>query len=192
MTEGRESAFRESPGVGSIRTLMAAAQRVFRQWQNDQAGRGRRDRAQLLESLGADFLRRLDGVSISRSRRQIERFYAAEMERVGRFPKHEKPENRQPPTDLQGELSHRELANAVGQFKLSVYQPSGYVTAPARRQERAETRQRQNLNQPDSERFPVGMLRTNLLKRLGSSAHSLGLTRGRTIGRVDEIGRAHV
>ena len=87
MTEGRENAFRESLGVGNIRNAMAAAQRVFKQWETDQVSRSRRDKAQLLEQLGADFLRLLDGVSISRSRRQIEQFYAAEMERVGQFPK---------------------------------------------------------------------------------------------------------
>ncbi len=187
MTEGRESAFRESLGVGNVGTLMAAAQKVFKQWENDQTKRERRDKAQLLEGLGADFLRLLDGVSISRSRRQIERFYAAEMDRVGQFPKHERPDNRYPQTDLQGELSYQELADRIGQFKLSVYQPSEYVTDPARLQELAETRRRQNFNQQDSERFLVGMIRTNFLKRLESSAHSLTLTLGRTIGKIDAL-----
>ena len=187
MTEGRENAFRESLGVGNIRNVMAAAQKQFKQWETDQARHGHRDKAQLLESLGADFLRLLDGVSISRSRRQIEHFYAAEMERVGQFPHQEKPENRYPHTDLQGELSYRELAERIDQFKLSVYQPSEYVTDPARLQELRETRQRQNFNQQDSERFLVGMMRTNFLKRLESSAHSLKLTLGRTINKIDDL-----
>ena len=187
MTEGRENAFRESLGVGNIRNVMAAAQKQFKQWETDQARHSHRDKAQLLESLGADFLRLLDGVSISRSRRQIEQFYAAEMERVGQFPHQEKPDNRYPQTDLQGELSYRELAERIGQFKLSVYQPSEYVTDPARLQELRETRQRQNFNQQDSERFLVGMMRTNFLKRLESSAHSLTLTLGRTINKIDDL-----
>ena len=187
MTEGREDAFRGSLSLGSIRTLMAAAQRVFKQWENDQTRRGRRDKAQLLENLGADFQRLLSGVSISRSRRQIERFYAAEMERVGQFPEHEKPENHYPQTDLQGELSYRELAERIGRFKLSLYQPSEYVTDPSRLQELAETRRRQNFNQQDSERFLVGMMRTNFLKRLESSAHSLTLTLDRAIGKIDGL-----
>ncbi len=187
MTEGRENAFRESLGVGSIRNVMAAAQKQFKQWETDQARRGRRDKTQLLESLGADFLRLLDGVSISRSRRQIEQFYAAEMERIGQFPTQEKPDNRYPQTDLQGELSYKELAERIGQFKLSVYQPSEYVTDPARLLELEETRHRQNFNQQDSERFLVGMMRTNFLKRLESSAHSLTLTLGRTIDKIDNL-----
>ena len=187
MTEGRESAFAESLGVGSIRNVMAAAQRVFKQWETEQANRSRRDKAQLLENIGADFLRLLDGVSISRSRRQIQQFYAAEMARIGQFPQRENPTNRYPQTDLQGELSYRELAERIGEFKLSVYQPSEYVTDPARLQELAETRQRQNFNQQDSERFLVGMMRTNFLKRLESSPKSLTLTLGRTIGKINNL-----
>ena len=187
MTEGREDAFQQSLGVGSIRTMMTAAQRQFKSWETEQARRNRRDKAQLLENLGADFLRLLGGVSISRSRRQIERFYADEMERVGHFPKHEKPDNRYPQTDLRGELSYQGLAERIGQFTLSVYQPSEYVTDPARKQELEETRKRLNFNQQDSERFLIGMMRTNFLKRLESSARSLTLTLDRTVGKIDDL-----
>ena len=187
MTEGREDVFQQSLGVGNIRTMMAAAQRQFKAWETEQAKRNRRDKAQLLENLGADFLRLLGGVSISRSRRQIERFYADEMERVGQFPKHEKPDNRYPKTDLKDELSYKDLAERIGQFTLSVYQPSEYVTDPARIQELEETRKRLNFNQRDSERFLIGMMRTNFLKRLESSAHSLTLTLDRTVGKIEDL-----
>ena len=187
MTEGREDSFQESLGVGNIRTLMRAAQGVFKQWETGQAKGGSRNKEQLLEQLGADFLRLLDGVSISRSRRQIERFYAAEMERVGNFPQHEKPDNRYPRTDLRGELSYKELADRIGQFKLSVYQPTEYVTDPARLQELADTRAQRNFNQQDSEHWLAAMMRTNFLKRLESSAHSLTLTLDRTIGKIDGL-----
>ena len=53
MTEGREDSFRESLGVGSIRTLMATAQRVFKQWETAQTKGGSRNKEQLLEQLGA-------------------------------------------------------------------------------------------------------------------------------------------
>ena len=187
MTEGREDAFRQSLGVGSIRTMMAAAQRQFKAWETGQASRSRRDKAQLLENLGADFQRLLGGVSISRSRRQIERFYADDLQRVGQFPAHEKPDNRYPPTDLNGELSYQDLAGRIGEFKLSLYQPSEYVTDQERLRDLAETRQRQNFNQQDSERFLIGMMRTNFLKRLESSAHSLTLTLARTVAKIDVL-----
>ena len=79
------------------------------------------------------------------------------------------------------------MAERIGQFTLSVYQPSEYVTDPARLQELAETRIRQNFNQQDSERFLIGMMRTNFLKRLESSAHSLTLTLDRTVGKIDDL-----
>ena len=187
MTEGREDAFHESLGVGNIRTMMATAQKQFKQWETGQSGRARRDKVQLLENLGADFLRLLSGVSISRSRRQIEQFYADEMENIGQFPKHEKPVNRHPDTDLKGELSYRALADRIEEFKLSVYQPSEYVTDPARLRELEETRSVQNFSQQDREHFLVGMMRTNFLKRLESSAHSLALTLARTIDKIDSL-----
>ena len=92
------------------------------------------------------------------------------MERVGQFPEHDRPDNRYPKTDRQDELSYHDLAARIGNFKLSVYQPSEYVTDPARLAELEETRKRQNFNQRDSEHFLVGMMRVNFLKRLESSA----------------------
>ena len=121
MTEGREDGFSESLGVGSIRSVMATAQRQFKEWETDQARGGGRDKAKLLESLGADFLRLLDGVSISRSRLQIERFYADEMERVGQFPNHETPVNKYTETDSRGLLSYKNLAERIEKFTLSLY-----------------------------------------------------------------------
>ena len=144
-----------------------------------------------MEKLGADFLRLLDGVSISRSRRHIERFYADEMERVGQFPERARPVNEHPPTDRQGQLSYQDLAERIETFKLALYQPSEYVTDPARLAELAARRRTQNFNQQDSERFLVGMMRTNFLKRLESSAHSLRLTLERTIGKIDRLLEKH-
>ena len=50
------------------------------------------------------------------------------MDRVGHFPEHEVPVNRYPATDLKGELSYQQMAERIEQFKLSLYQPSAYVT----------------------------------------------------------------
>ena len=187
MTEGRESAFRASLNVGNIRGVMTAAQRQFKEWEQGQRQNRRRDKGALMEKLGADFLRLLDGVSISRSRRHIERFYADEMERVGQFPERARPVNEHPPTDRQGQLSYQDLAERIETFRLALYQPSEYVTDAARLAELAARRRTQNFNQQDSERFLVGMMRTNFLKRLESSAHSLRLTLERTIGKIDRL-----
>ena len=187
MTEGRESAFADSLGVRSIRNTMAAAQREFKVWETGQSLNGKRDKAQLLESLGPDFLRLLDGVSISRSRRQIERFYDSEMERIGQFPERASPVNKYASTDLQGQLSYRDIADRIGEFKLAVYQPSAYVTDPDRLKDLDARPRGKNFNQRDRERSLAGMMRTNFLKRLESSAHALTLTLQRTIGKIDVL-----
>ena len=187
MTEGRDDDFRESLGVGNVGSLMAVAQREFKQWESSVAANGRRDKAALLEQLGADFLRLLEGVSISRSRRHIEQFYAQEMARVGRFPTRAAPVNDHPPTDLRGRLSYKALADRIDKFTLSVYQPSGYVVSESRLRELADERERRNFDQRDRERWLIAMMRTNFLKRLESSAHALTLTLGRTIDKIDNL-----
>ena len=185
ITEGRENAFRETLGVGNIRAIMAAAQKQFKDWETGQGRRTQRDKSLLLDNLGADFLRLLGSLTISRSRRQVERFYAAEMERIGQFPHHAAPQNDHPPTDTADALSYEELARRIEAFQLSIYQPTKYVVDPARLAELAAARQRQNFNQQDSEYYLAAMLRVNFLKRLESSAHSLALTLERTIGKID-------
>ena len=186
MTERRDDTFRESLGIHNIGQLLNAAQRQFKQWETS-ARQGQRDKAKLLESLGADFLRLQDAVSIARSRRQIKTFYADEMERIGRFPDHAAPDNRYPPTDRDGELSYQVLAEQIDRFTLSVYRPSDYLVDETRRQQLADEKKTTNFNQADRENFLVAMMRTNFLKRLESSAHSLTLTLSRTLNKIDDL-----
>ena len=42
-------------------------------------------------------------------------------------------------------------------------------------------------NQEDREKFLIGMMQTNFLKRLESSAHSLSQTLERTVGKIDDM-----
>ena len=187
MTGGSDDAFRESLGIGSIDSVLGAAQRQFKSWEIGQTSGARRDKSDLLQSLGTDFLRLLDTVSISRSRRQVEQFYAQEMVRIGRFPTRTAPRNHYPPTDLEGKLSYRELADRIDAFELSVYRPSAYLTDQTRLRQLAEERRVRNFNQADRERFLIGMIRTNFLKRLESSAYSLTLTLQRSIAKIDDL-----
>ncbi|MCY3593749.1 MAG: helicase-related protein [bacterium] len=187
MTAGRADTFRESLGLSDLSALLTTAQREFKGWEKEQAGRQRRDKSRLLEKLGADFVRLLDAVSIARSRRQIEQFYAQEMDLIGHFPNHEKPDNRYPQTDLQGQLSYQELADQIGKFELSIYRPTDYLVDENRRKELEEEREQRNFNQQDRERWLIAMMRTNFLKRLESSPHSLTLTLERTVGKIDAL-----
>ena len=187
MTCGKADTFRDSLGIGNITTLLGAAQKKFQKWEAEQAKDGRRDKSKLLAELGPELFRLLHGVSISRSRRQIKQFYAREIDRIGRFPNHARPDNRHPPTDLQGELSYQELADQISRFALSIYQPSNYLIDETRKMELAAEREQRNFNQQDRERFLIGMIRTNFLKRLESSARSLTLTLERTIAKIDAL-----
>ncbi len=187
MTEKNESHFEESLGVGHIGNMMAVAQREFRQWEKDKKIQGSGDKVKLLARLGADFLRLLDGISIARSRRQITQFYEAEMDRIGQFPSHANPENHYPATDLRGQLSYEDLAEQISKFSLSIYRPSDYLIDSERQLALETEKQEFNFNQIDREYYLVGMIRTNFLKRLESSPHSLNLTLGRTIDKMDTL-----
>ena len=187
MTEGRFDTFRESLGIGSISSLLASAQKKFKKWEKAQAGKRVRNKTELLESLDPDVFRLLDAVSIARSRRQINQFYAQEIDRIGRFPEHDPPDNRHPLTDLLGELSYAQLVEQINSFGLSIYQPSEYLVDETRKRELEEERKLRNFNQVDRERFLIGMIRTNFLKRLESSAYSLTLTLSRTVTKIDTL-----
>ncbi|MCY4070926.1 MAG: helicase-related protein [Chloroflexi bacterium] len=187
MTENREDSFRQSLGVSDVGSLLKHAQTQFKEWEKQAPVNGQRNKQDLLDSLGSDFYRLLGGVSIARSRRQIEEFYAEEIERIGRFPDREKPVNVYPPTDSLGGLSYKKLAETIGDFELSIYRPSDYVISEKGLQQLAEEKEKRNFNQADRERFLIAMIRTNFLKRLESSAHSLTLTLERTIGKIDAL-----
>ena len=179
---GRDDHFHESLGIGSIGNTTKAAQKVFNKWE-EKSRPDNRDKSKLLEDIGPDLFRLLNAVSISRSRKHVQQFYADEMVRVGTFPERGAPDNRFPKTDLDEELSYEELADNIGDFKLSLYMPSHYLLDPGMVLDPA----RRNIDQLNSEKFLVGMMRTNLLKRLESSPESLRLTLKRTICKIESI-----
>ena len=187
MTQKREAAFHKSLGISNIRALLGQAQRTFKAWEDNPDAGGRRDKSKLLNELGADFFQLLGGVSIARSRRHIENFYADEIDRIGQFPQQLPPENHHPPTDLDGALSYKYLADQIEKFSLSVYTPSSYVISEEAKQRLAKEKQAFRFNQLDREKFLIGMMQTNFLKRLESSAHSLTETLERTISKIDTL-----
>ena len=187
MTEKREDAFQKSLGISNIRALLGQAQRTFKAWEDNPDAGGGRDKSKLLNELGADFFQLLGGVSIARSRRHIKSFYADEIGRIGEFPKQPKPENHHPLTDLNGALSYKYLADQIEEFSLSVYTPSSYVTSEEAKQRLVKEKEAFRFNQLDREKFLIGMMQTNFLKRLESSAHSLTETLERTIGKIDAL-----
>ena len=176
-----------SLGISNIGSLLRQAQKEFKKWEEDGSENGKKDKTKLLEALGAEFFQLLGGVSIARSRRHIKTFYAEEMTRIGKFPTPQQPENCHPPTDLTGELSYKALADQIGEFELSIYRPSSYVISEAAKRRLADEKQKFRFNQADREKFLIGMMQTNFLKRLESSAHSLSETLERTVTKIDDL-----
>ena len=184
MTEKRQDAFREALGIGSIQSMFGVAQRAFQQWEHDRSGGRRPDKTALLERLGADFLALLDAVSIARSRDHVRRYYPEVTAAIGGFPERARPKNLSPATDKMGELSYDGLHDRIGRLRLAVYTPSQYLKDTSRLdEEKAKLR----FDQRDRERFLIGMMRVNLLKRLESSAHAFALTMSRILKKMDDL-----
>ena len=184
MTEKRKDAFRDSIGIVDIGNVFRLAQREFQKWEKECTRSGRRDKATLLERLGADFLAILDAVSIARSREHVRRVYPEVEQKIGGFPERAAPRNLHPPTDSEGRLSYDTLYEQISKFRLAVYMPSQYLKDKSKLE---EEKARLNFDQRDREHWLVGMMRVNLLKRLESSVHSFTLTMERILGKMDEL-----
>lgn len=182
-----DGAFYDSLGVPSVKETARKAQAKFTNWTKQPADQ--RKARDLIHELGSDFFKLLDGLSIARSRSQIKRYYSAEMERLGGFPKRTKPVAEYPPIDLQDQfLSFEELDKRIDQLTLSLYHPSFFLLAdlPAEVQARYE-QAIGNFTQEGRERILIAMMKVNFLKRLESSIDSFRLTLQRTIDKIDRL-----
>ena len=186
MTEKRQDAFRDALGIGDVQSMFGVAQREFQQWEAARRAGAAADKAALLERLGADFLSLLDAVTIARSRDHVRRFYPEVTAAIGGFPERAKPENLHPATDSEGELSYDELHDRIGNFRLAVYMPSQYLKDTS---DLDAEKERLRFDQRDRERWLIGMMRVNLLKRLESAVHSFALTMGRILDKMDDLDR---
>ena len=186
MTEKRQDAFRRALGIGNIQAMFGVAQREFQQWEAARLAGKKPDKAALLKRLGADFLTLLDAVSFARSRDHVRRYYPEVTAAIGGFPRRAQPRNLYPATDSKGELSYDNIHQRIGDFQLAVYMPSQYLNDTSSLEEEKAASQ---FDQRDRERFLIGMMRVNLLKRLESSVHAFKLTMHRILNKMDELDR---
>ena len=186
--EEADGFFRERLELGSVSQATEAAQRRFTAWARRPPAERRRE--DLLGVLDADFLRLLDGLSIARSRRHILEHYRGDMERLGPFPRRERPESVYPPIDVQNaEFSFGGLVEQIERLNLALYNPTGYLRDDLGEAVRAQY-ERDVVNgftQAGRERTLIGMMKVNLLKRLESSVESFRLTLARTVGKIDNL-----
>jgi superfamily II DNA or RNA helicase len=182
LTDGRDDAFRDSIGIASLRDTLAGAQRVFGEW----ARRDERATSDLMERLSTAFFTLLDELTIARSRKHIQRYYSASLERLGGFPERLPARSFYPELDRRGLfMSYDRLNDEILQYRLALFNPSRYVLPEHRaRYEKDVVR---NFSQAQRETYLIGMMKVNFLKRLESSIAAFALTMERTITKIEAL-----
>ncbi len=184
LTENRDDAFAESIGVASLKETLTTAQKVFSHWARRQTHERRT--GELLEKLSTAFFKLLDELTIARSRKHIQKYYKASIAQLGGFPRREKPVSIYPEIDLRGRfLSYDKLNDEIAAYKLSLFNPSKYVKDEFK--PLYQTATRDPFTQADREKFLIGMMKVNFLKRLESSVKSFEITMERTIARIESL-----
>lgn len=186
-TEGDDKAL-ASDGIKDIGQTLRQAQARFNAWQK--AEEPQRTASSLVGTLGMDYVRLLDLVTIARSRKHIEKYYGTQD--TGKFPDRLPPINLVPGIDTSGAMIPLEQINrAILRLTLAAYKPTSYVL-PVHEGKYASlydqalrTGGERKWKQTDREDNVVHLLRVGLLKRLESSVRSLGLTLGKVLGTID-------
>lgn len=183
VTEARDAAFSQSFGIHSIKDTLTTAQKTFMEWAKRA---GEKDARDLMDRLSAGFFTLLDELTIARSRKHIQKYYRASLAQIGQFPKRKKPESVFSEIDLKGRfLSYDRLNDEISNYQLSLFNPSRYVWQE--RKHLYEVKNILNFSQENREKFLIGMMKVNFLKRLESSVHSFAITMERTVSKIEDL-----
>jgi len=183
-----DAAFKEFLKIPSIKETTRKAQQHFTKWSKQPSEK--RNNRDLLQAIGGDFFKLLDGLSIARSRKQISRYYKGEMERLGGFPHRPRPVSLNPPIDLRpGKISFEELDDSISDLSLALYHPTFHLRKDLPEMVRSSyiEEKMQGFTQEGRERILIAVMKVNLLKRLESSIDSFRLTLQRTIDKIDRL-----
>jgi superfamily II DNA or RNA helicase len=189
ITEGSDEAL-ESEGIPSINSTLQLAQRQFSRWLK--LDEDERTPQALLDSLGFDYFKLLDLLTIARSRKHVIRYYGTE--ETGAFPERMPPINRKPEVDRSGRFpSIHEINDEIRRLHLAAYAPLRYIL-PSKQKEydehysqRLKGSGQRFFRQVDREESLVALMRVNLLKRMESSVVSFALTVERQLADVDRL-----
>src|SRR5262249_8787842 len=183
ITRDEDDFFQKSIGISSLRDTLSQAQKTFTHWSKQSE---QRTTKQLLESLSSSFFKLLDELTIARSRKHILKYYKDSVAEVGGFPERLSPISLSPEIDSQNEfLSYDKLNDEISGYQLSLFNPSRYVLEEYRHNYDQEIVR--NFRQSDRERFLIGMMKVNFLKRLESSVVSFATTLGRTTEKIRDL-----
>jgi superfamily II DNA or RNA helicase len=166
-------------GVPNLGTLIGSSRRHFADW----AKSGSRDASELLNKLPSALFGLLDGVTIARSRKHLERHYAASMAQIGGFPRRATPESVFASIDTQGRFPAFENVDAaISKIELALYSPLTFVLP----EYRSRYDKGGNFDQANREKYLIAMMKVGFLKRLESSVSSFRQTMDRMTARIDQ------
>ena len=184
LSEGRDHALMHTTGILSIRSTLDTAQKTFGEWAKRSGERNAKD---LMDRLPAGFFTLLDELTIARSRKHIQKYYRSSMAQIGHFPKRDKPQSIYALIDKRGRFpTYDKLNEEIEKYQLSIFKPSAYVLPQFREQYKNESGVH-NFNQESRERFLIGMMKVNFLKRLESSVRSFAITMDRTVKKIEDL-----
>ena len=186
ITAGNAAALADS-SIPNYENTLRRAQTKFNEWQ---AAEGAKTSQGLIESLSHDFFRLLELLTISRSRKHIEKYY--DDPDVGKFPERLQPFNPKPDFDTADRLPEIKAINkTIISLSLCAYSPVSYLkmNKVAQYAERYDHKLKSGsvFSQADRESSLIHLMRVNLLKRLESSIHSFGLTLGKLLKMIEDI-----
>ena len=184
VTEDIDTAFSQSFGIHSIKDTLTTAQKTFMEWAKRA---GEKDASDLMERLPAGFFTLLDELTIARSRKHIQRYYRASLAAIGQFPKRAKPKSISADIDSKHRFpTYDRLNEEIEKYQLSLFKPSAYVL-PQFKSLYAGEGAIKNFSQETRERFLIGMMKVNFLKRLESSVRSFAITMDRTVKKIEDL-----
>lgn len=159
--------------------MLKRSQDVFTKWSQVDD----RDSHDLITKLPSQFFSLLDGLTIARSRKHIERYFKESLDQIGHFPTRQKPISVFSGIDtLDRFISFSQLNTEILTFKLSLYSPLTYVKDEYKNLYEKDTTV--NFSQGTREKFLIYMMKINFLKRLESSVFAFNLTMERTVEKL--------
>ena len=188
VSEGRDNALLASTGITSIEQTLNAAQKAFTAWaMHPAAANHERNPKDLMDTLPSGFFTLLDELTIARSRKHIQKYYQASMAQMGEFPQRAKPISQYAEIDSKGRFpSYDRLNEEIEKYQLALFKPSVYVKPQFKHLYQGEANVR-NFTQENRERFLIGMMKVNFLKRLESSVQAFAITMNRTVHKIEDL-----
>ncbi len=179
---GVDNSFAQTLGVGSLKNVLANAQKEFNAW----AVKEPRLAENLLERLSANFFSLLDALTLARSRKHIRDYYPETITQLGGFPSRLKPIAVFSEVDTKHFFpSYEAIHQQISGYQLALFSPSSYVLPE--HSKIYDTGAVQNFSQANRERYLIGMMKVNFLKRLESSVHSFAITLERTCSKISSL-----